>query len=185
MITRLKDTFVRGGWGPNAEWFNVVARWLNGMRCINGTVTPYPDGIEIDPRNGYGIAAGSVLFSFLCKIDPFETGIIMEPGDVIFEPGDNGESPSQWIPWVSITGYTITPAVTSTDVCAWLSINVEALSAEMMVGSESAMKAYIAGLSSEDKKITTMRPLVITEWTDGKISKIKNLQCGDVIISRL
>jgi hypothetical protein len=117
------------------------------------------------------------------------TGVIMESGDIMVEPGDNGVSPSEWIEWSSITGYTTTPAVSSTDVCVWLSIDVDVLTAEMMVGTESAMKGYIAGLSEEVKKITTMRPLVKTEWQTVEgvttIKRVKNLQCGDVIISRL
>lgn len=139
----------------------------------------------------YNIGAGGStsgighLYAFECFPNETGTGIIMEPGDVMFEPGDNGVSPSEWIDFASITGSSTTPAVSSTDVCVWLAIDVEALTATMMKGSEAAMKGYVASLSESAKKHTTMRPLVKTEWADGVIKRVKNLQCGNVIISRL
>lgn len=146
-----------------------------------------------DPRPpGHGNPTTSQLghiYAFEAFANSALTGIDMEPGDVMFEPGDNGVSPSEWVNWADITNASTTPAVSSTDVCVWLLIDVTALTATMMKGSESAMKGYIAGLSDADKKHTTMRPLVKTEWqTVGSVTtikRVKNLQCGDVIISRL
>lgn len=187
----------------SADWINTVSRRLDNIQILNGdvvidghrvlicpnTTTPESSGgagDPTDPRAPGGTA--SVLghiHAFESYANSAKNGIVMEPGDVMFEPGDNGVSPSEWLNWAGITNASTTPAVSSTDVCVWLSIDITALSAEMMVGTESEMKGYIAGLSEADKKHTTMRPLVKTEWADGVITRVKNLQCGDVIISRL
>lgn len=149
--------------------------WVRGT----GTGSPWDPGG--DPG---GTAVGSPVSStyetYYTKCYSFEcwrTGdatIAMEPGDVFW-------GPLTWVEWASITSATPTPAVNSSDAYVWLEIAVDTPSATMVVGSKSAMQN---ALDATEQLTKTVCPLAMTVWTDGVITKVKNLQCGDVKIFR-
>jgi len=180
MQIRLKDDFRPGSLrGPGAEWYNNVARLLNGAWILNGDVYRNPNGLAIFPnQRGDGLVSASSCppYSFLSIPNDENTGIVMEPGDVIL-------GPMTWVHWAGITGASTTPAVSSTDTCVWLEVVITKGSeaATMKVGSRSAMEN---SLDSTEQETTEVVPLVETTWTNDLVTKVKNLQCGDAKISR-
>ena len=119
------------------------------------------------------------LYAFECFPNTTKDGIVMEPGDVVFAPGCPD---SKWIDWSSISG-TKPPPVTESYNFAWLEIDVKSpYSASMNVGSSGMMRAAVTGDDLNHKMIW---PLVETSWADGLITRVKNLQCGNVVISRV
>jgi len=127
-------------------------------------------------ENGENINGAGPSFSFRGWIDDATTALNMETGDVVL-------GPMTWIHWSDITGHDTTPAVNSTDVCVWLEVTITKGSeaATMQVGSRSAMES---ALDSTEQETTEVVPIIETTWTDGVLTKVKNLQCGDVKISR-
>lgn len=177
-MQRLKDNFRKGELMASvpAGWFNQVARWLNGMRMYHGEVIRNPDGIVVNPFLVSSLTGGILTcFSFQAQ-QAGPTGIELEPGDIWL-------GPLTVIHWADIIDSTTTPAVSATDTCVWLEIDVTADSeaAVMAVGSRSDMEAALTSTEQLTKMVVT---LVETTWSDGEITKVKNLHCGDVLIPR-
>ena len=100
------------------------------------------------------------------------------------------------IEWGSITSASLD--ITVDDATAewyvWLSVDVRdgAEASEWHEGAD--MASYWSGLTDEEKKYTTLVPLVYITASDKAVSpdpanwtidEVKNLQCGDVYIPRL
>lgn len=107
---------------------------------------------------------------------------INDSGYLQIETGDVWMGPLTVIEWASITSATINPNVSSTDTHLWLEIDVSNESAVMVYGSKTAMKS---ALDSNEQRTKLVCPLVETTWTGTVLTKVKNLQCGDVLIPRL
>lgn len=63
---RLKDNFKKGrpvNQVPS-EWYNTIARLLNGASCVGGEVTLNPDGMVVNP---FLLAAGTFTYRFFCE----------------------------------------------------------------------------------------------------------------------
>ncbi len=133
--------------------------------------------IDPDPTTPGELGMGH-CYAFEAWANNAKTGILLEPGDIMFGPGCPS---SLWIEWGSISGASQTPAVSSSDPYVWLEINVSALTASMAVGSKAEMQGAITGATLQT---TMIWPLVVTTWAGGVITKVKNLQCGNVVISR-
>lgn len=146
------------------------------------TVTPLDDGanetLEIagETLTGPDVHNADRVYSFESWANEDLDGIVMEPGDVWL-------GPSTVIHWASFTGKTTTPPVSSTDTCVWLEVSVVARREAVVFqyGSRSAMKLALDATEQQTKLVV---PLVETFWSGTKITKVKNLQCGDVVIAR-
>ncbi len=175
---------IKGGAGVNpfvaAEWYNTVGRFLETFRVVvwDGA---YP---FVDRANGDGsdwtiyIPAASAptktsYYAFEAT-RASTTAISVRPGDVWLGPITK-------IAWASITNAATTPAVDATDTCVWLIVDLSTQTAEMYVGTRSAMEGSVSGAALATKLLV---PLVETVWTAGVITEVVNLQCGDVKIAR-
>jgi hypothetical protein len=85
------------------------------------------------------------------------------------------------IHWADISGYDTTPDVSSGAPCVWLEVDVATTAAVMVVGTRAGMED---ALDETEQLTKCVVPLVETVWADGVISKVRNLQCGDVKIFR-
>lgn len=146
------------------------------------TVTPLDDGanetLEIagETLTGPDVHNADRVYSFESWANGDLDGIVMEPGDVWL-------GPLTVIHWASFTGATTTPPVSSTDTCVWLEVSVVAGSEAVVFqyGSRAAMEAALDATEQQTKLVV---PLVETFWSGTEITKVKNLQCGDVVIAR-
>lgn len=134
---------------------------------ING-----PTGLEgINPSLG-AVIGHTYSFEAWATSDA-DTTLNMIAGDVWL-------GPDTVIHWGDISGASTTPSVSSTNTCVWLEIDLSAATptAIMYTGTRADME------EGPDDDTTLVVPLVETTWTDGAISAVKNLHCGDVCISR-
>jgi hypothetical protein len=95
----------------------------------------------------------------------------MESGDVRF-------GPDTLVSWASFTGENTTITCTSSPWYVWLVIDV---ASESVTWNEGAA---VTALDSTEKLTKINVPLVKITLTDGVITEIKHLYCGDVLISR-
>ena len=174
---RLWDGF-RNGMPPAGvplRWFATATAFLNGMSFEDGTVELTPDGIRLRYHGPTSFDADdSGVYAFRARRNAERDGVTMEPGDVWL-------GPMTVIHWADISGYDTTPDVSSGAPCVWLEVDVATTAAVMVVGTRAGMED---ALDETEQLTKCVVPLVETVWADGVISKVRNLQCGDVKIFR-
>lgn len=165
-----------------------ILKQTDGGKSIEIPIRGEPSTVLTPGDDPRGAAIDSVIpdttTGYYLKSYSFETWKTSDT-TIEMEPGDIWLGPATVIHWTDISGYDTTPAVTSTDTCLWLEINVDAETALLAPpGTRNEMENGDSHLDASELLNTMIVPLVETTWAGGVITAVKNLQCGDVKISR-
>lgn len=160
---------------------------FNRLEENENAAFPVKDVSDPPSRNKSG-ASDSSPFSFKAEKTTDLTATMLSGGITL--------GPFTRIEWASITSAstTITVDDATAEWFVWLDVDVrdEAEAASWHEGAD--MASYWSGLTDEEKKYTTLVPLVYITASDKAVSpdpaswsidEVKNLQCGDVYIPRL
>ena len=140
------------------------------------------------PSRNKGGGGDSALFSFKSTSNGDMTATMLEGGITL--------GPFTRIEWASITDNSTTITVADETATWWVFLAIDVRDGEEAASwHEGAdMASYWSGLTDEEKKYTTLVPLVYITASDKAVSpdpaswsidEVKNLQCGDVYIPRL